>query len=188
MEEESGDASVSRSCVRLAFILRLCSTDLKAIMMEAEDGKRQVHARTLDSQGSSLSASASIGMSTNTPTNVGQGAGPLRQPGPISGQRWRSDTPPTPRRVVSYSATPPNPEPLPVLTPSRTSTATRVTQATQANPGPSRPIMGPVITPVRQTQNASGSTSTGGSSRKPSCVPVLSLIELRCEVTVVFLF
>ena len=139
-------------------------------MTEAENGKRQVHARTLDSQGSGLGASASTstGANTKTPTSVGQGMGPSRQPGPTPGRRWRSDTPPTPHHIVSEPGTPPKPEPPSVATPSRTSSATLTTQA---SPGPSRSIMGPVIKPARQTQNASGSTSTGGNPRKPSCVP-----------------
>ncbi|KAH0836900.1 hypothetical protein J3R83DRAFT_8715 [Lanmaoa asiatica] len=137
-------------------------TDLKVIMAEAENGKRQVHARTLDNQGSNLNASANI------PTSASQGAGPSRQPGLIPGHHWRSDTPPTPRRVPSDPATPPRSHPPLAPTPNRTGTVAQATQATQASPGPSRPIMGPVITPVRQTQNASGSTSTSSSSRKPS--------------------
>ncbi|KAG8221195.1 hypothetical protein J3R82DRAFT_2760 [Butyriboletus roseoflavus] len=120
--------------------LAMPRTDLKAIMAEAENGKRQVHARTPDSQG----------------------VGPSREPGPTPGRHWGFDTSPTPCRVLSEPATPPMP------TPSRTNSAARATPATQASPGPSRPVMGPVIKPVRQMQNASGSTSTGGTPRKPS--------------------
>lgn len=141
-------------------------------MAEAENGKRQMHARTLESQGSSPSARVRLGISgianASTGTSAGQGVGgsswqPLT--GPTPGQRWQSNTPPTPLK----------PE---VPTPSRTSNTARATQVTQASPVPLRPNMGPVITPVRQTPNAPGSASTGGSSQKPLCVPLLFHVAL----------
>ena len=134
-----------------------------------------MHVRVLDSQGSGPNASVKLGVDgasagTKKSTNVGLGVGPSRQPGPTPGQRWQSDTPPAPRRVLSEPATPPKPE---AQTLSRTSSGVRVIQVTQATPSPSRPIMGPVITPVRQTPHTPGSASASGSSQKPSCVPVL---------------
>ncbi|KAF8549155.1 hypothetical protein OG21DRAFT_1606575 [Imleria badia] len=150
-------------------------TDLKAIIAEAENGKKQVHAGTLDSQGSSPNASVRLGgegitntsEATTKSTSAVSGVGPSRQPGPTPGQRWQPDTPPAPRRVPSEPPTPPRPE---VQLSSRTSSAVQITQVNQGIPSPSRPTMGPVITPVRQTPHTPGSasTSTGGSSRKPS--------------------
>lgn len=143
-------------------------------MAEAENGKRQVHARMLPSQGSGPVASVKLdtggalaGTLKSTTTTQGV-AGPSRQPTPLA-QRWPSDALSTPRRVVSEPATPPKES----ATPSRTNSATRITQVSPATRGPSQLVMGPIITPVRQVPNASGPTSSGGGQRKPSYVPVL---------------
>ena len=153
-------------------------------MAEAENGKRQVYARTLDSPSARLGIGGVGSASSSVPTSTVQGVVPSRQPGHVPGH-WRSDTPPTPRRVPSDSAMPQKLDPFPAPTPNRTSIAPRATLATQANPDPARPIMGPVIVPVRQTPSASGSMSTGSSSRKPSCVPFFVVWDIDHRVTVV---
>ena len=180
MEEEFHDASVSRSWgASVALVSRLCRTDLKAIMVEAENGKKQVHTRTPDSLGSStnmsststtsVNARSSPSLGTSALTSTVQSVSPLRQPGHAPVQL---DQPPTPRHVPSDSVMLQRLEPVPAATPSPSGTkaTVRTTQPTQASPGPLRPAMGPMIIPVRQTPSTSGSTSAGGSSRKPSCV------------------
>ena len=111
------------------------------------NGKRQVRARTLPSQGSGTSASVKLGTggataATLKSTTASQGvAGPSRQPIPPLAQRWSSDTLSTPRRMVSEPATPPKES----VTPSRTNSATWITQVMPATRGLAQPVMSPPL-------------------------------------------
>ncbi|KAG9308137.1 hypothetical protein JVU11DRAFT_12491 [Chiua virens] len=141
-------------------------TDLKAIMAEAENGRRHTHTRTLGS-GTEVAVGSDAYTNVSTvPARPAQGAGVSPGPGRLSGQSWRSDDPPIPRRVPSNPSVTQKPESIPALMASRTSGAVRTPPPGSRSPGP---VMGPVITPVRQTSNTSASTSTRtGSPRKPS--------------------
>ncbi|KAF9233712.1 hypothetical protein BU15DRAFT_53495 [Melanogaster broomeanus] len=137
-------------------------TDLKSIMAEAESSKKPTS-------------------SVSGPSRTPESPSPSRQPG----SRWKIDKSPTPRRIPSdlamqkLSVETPGPITPPARGPNPPLQASSPAQASRA--GPSRPNMGPVITPVRLIPAAPKSSTT---PRKTSAAWTLPPVQPIAEPSI----